>query len=617
MEKWLVQSKKLDFDEYAREFGITPVVARIIRNRDIVTKEEYREYLECDLKNVESPFDLKGMKKGIEVIVNSINRNEKIRIIGDYDIDGICSGYILTKGLMMFGANVDFDVPDRIKDGYGLNNRLIEKAKEDKVDLIITCDNGISASSQIKYAYELGIKVIVTDHHEVPFMVNDDGTRKYILPEAEAVIDHKQPDCPYKYKELCGAGIAYKILKGLYQAVFKDKIVEINSIKDYDIFENEDEFFKEFLVFAAIATVGDLVNLTGENRTMVKNGLKYINDINNPGLKALIKANELENKKMVSYHISFVIGPCINAGGRLDTARKAFELFMCDNDHEAEIKAKELKELNDERKDLTVKYTEEAVKLVEESETLRNDRVLVLYLEGCHESIAGIIAGKVKETFYKPTFVFTDAEDGLKGSGRSVEDYNMYEEMVLADTAYAKESKENAPLMKKYGGHKMAAGLSIHKDKLEDFRRILNQSEGINDEILTEKVWIDVAMPFGYITERIINELELLEPFGRANEKPVFAEKCSEITNIKIFGKNRNVVSLKLKNSSGFQINGTIFMDGDKFLADLEEKFGKSEVEAAQNGRKNKISMNVIYYPEINEFNGYRNIRVVIKRYSC
>ena len=617
MEKWLVQGKKLDFDEYAKEFGITPVVTRIIRNRNIVTKEEYKEYLECDLNKVESPFALKGMREGIKTIADSINRKEKIRIIGDYDIDGICSGYILTKGLKKFGADADFDVPDRITDGYGLNERLIEKAKDDNVNLIITCDNGIAAASQIKYAYELGMKVIVTDHHEVPFNVRYDGTKEYILPEAEAVIDHKQPDCMYKFKELCGAGVAYKLLKGFYQAVIKDNSVRINTIKDYSVFENEDEFFKEFLVFAAIATVGDIVDLVGENRTIVKNGLRYIKSINNPGLSALIRANELDNRPIVSYHISFIIGPCINAGGRLDTAKKAFNLFMCDDVDEAEIQAGELKALNDERKDLTLKYTEEAVKIVEESDSFKKDKVLVLYLQGCHESIAGIIAGKLKETFYKPTFVFTDSEEGLKGSGRSVEDYNMYEEMVLAEATYGKENGTNEPLMKKYGGHKMAAGLSIEKDRLNDFRRILNNSNGITDEMLVKKVWIDVAMPFECITERIIDELNILEPFGKANERPVFAEKCPEILSIKINGKNRNVVAIKMKNRSGFSMDGTIFMDGDRFINELQEKFGKSEVEAALNGRKNNIKMNVIYYPEINEFRGYRNIRVVIKNYSC
>lgn len=615
MEKWLVHAKKADFDSLGKTFGISPIVARIIRNRDIITEEEYKEYLglKGDMKEEYSPFLFKDMEKAVNVIVQSINNKDKIRVIGDYDIDGICSGYILVSALKKMGANVDFDVPDRIQDGYGLNERLIIKAYEDNTNLIITCDNGIAAFNQIKKANELGMKVIVTDHHEVPYELKG-SDKEYIVPEAEVVIDHKQPDCRYPFKELCGAGVAYKLINAIYEMCFENEKYEIvadNRCKHM----SKEQFMEELQVFTAIATIGDLMPLIRENRTLVKNGMNKIKTVDNPGLAALMKVNELTDRKLSSYHISFIIGPCINAGGRLDTAKKAYELFCSRDESEALIKATELKSINEERKNMTVVCTEKAVKQVEENEELKRTSVLVIYLEDCHESLAGIIAGRLKETYYKPVFVLTDSKDGVKGSGRSIEAYSMYEELVLADIQYKKLYGDNENLFQKFGGHKMAAGISIDKDKIQIFRQLLNSSENINSDMLVRKIWIDVALPFQYISETLIEQLEMLEPFGVGNEKPVFAEKCTKVNDIKIFGRNRNVISMKLENEAGYQMEAVYFQDEEIFIKSLTEKYGETNVQAVLQGRENNISFNIIYYPEINEYRGFKNIRVVVRKF--
>ena len=617
MEKWLIQAKKADFNRLGNKFNISPVIARIIRNRDIISEEEFKEYLNADIEELYSPFLLKGMEETVRIIVAAINDRKKIRVIGDYDIDGICSGYILTTGIERLGGIVDFDVPERIVDGYGLNERLIRKAYNDGIELIITCDNGIAASAQVKLAKQLGINIVVTDHHEVPFEITEGG-KKYILPEADAVIDQKQPDCTYPFKELCGAGITYKVIDAIYESVYLNGTYTINVANDVMRTENlmpKEEFMREFLVFAAIATVGDIVDLVSENRTIVKNGLKHINDIDNKGLKALIEANELTGKVINSYHISFIIGPCINAGGRLDTARKAFELFRCTSEKEAVIKAVDLKNINDERKDMTAFYTEKALDILKNDDRYSNQNVIVVYLPDCHESLAGIIAGRIKEIYYKPVFVLTDCEEGVKGSGRSIEGYSMYEEMVKADTRFRQENATDEHLFIKYGGHKMAAGLSIDKDRIDIFREYLNSSDGITEDMLVEKVWIDVALTFEYLSFDFIEQLDILEPFGRANERPVFAEKC-RINRIRVFGKNRNVISLSVRNEAGTTIDATCFEEEEVFMGYLENKFSKTDVDNALNGRENNIRLSIIYYPEINEYRGFKNIRVVIKRYS-
>lgn len=602
MEKWLVHAKKADFNKLGEEFGISPIVARIIRNRDIVEKEKFREYLECSMNQLYSPMMLKDMKKAVDIIIYAIKNGETIRVIGDYDIDGVCSGYILTDALEQFGAKVDFDVPERITDGYGLNERLIKQSHDDGVNLIVTCDNGIAAAKQIEYAKKLGMKIVVTDHHEVPYEMTEDG-KKYFIPDADAVIDQKQPDCSYPFKELCGAGVAYKLLEALYDELHKPET-------------GKADFMEKYLTFAAVATIGDIVPLLGENRTIVKNGMKRIKTINNYGMKALLEVNGLLDKEVSSYHISFVIGPCINAGGRLDTAKKVYMLFRSRSYEEALKRAEELKLLNDERKDMTVSSTKRAVELIEGNEKMFKDRVLVVYLDNCHESLAGIIAGKLRELYHKPALVFTDCENGIKGSGRSVEGYSMFEELTLANDKFMKSSRNGEKLLDKFGGHKMAAGVSMSKEKLGILTELLNGSENLNDEMLVRKVWIDVALPFEYITESFIEQLGLLEPFGMANERPVFAEKCTGIERIRILGKNRNVIILHVKNKSNFPMEAVCFEEDTSFLGYLTEKFGAEEVNALIQGKKNNMFLNIVYYPELNEYNGYRNIRVVIKRYS-
>lgn len=599
-EKWLVQAKKADFNALGEQFGISPVIARIIRNRDIVEVVEYKNYLECDMNSLHSPMELKDMEKAVTIIYSAIQNKVKIRVIGDYDIDGVCSGYILTDGLEKLGAVVDFDVPERIADGYGLNERLIQQAFEDGIGLIVTCDNGIAASSQIEYAKKVGMQVVITDHHEVPFEMID-GEKRYLVPNADAVVDQKQKDCPYPFKELCGAGVAYKLLEAL-QDKFKSS--------------KKEKFLEKYLLFAAIATIGDIVPLLGENRILVKNGMERLKTVENFGMHALLEVNGLLEKEINSYHISFVVGPCINAGGRLDTAKKVFELFRSETYAEAMKRATELKELNEERKAMTVANTEKAISIIEKDEELKKDKVLLVYLSDCHESLAGIIAGRLREIYYKPALVFTDCEEGIKGSGRSVEGYSMFEELTLANGKYREQNVDNEPLLDKFGGHKMAAGVSMQPEKLPVLRELLNSSEHATEEMLVRKIWIDVALPFEYITESLIRQLERLEPFGMGNEKPVFAEKCTSVDNIKILGKNRNVISLKVRNKSNYPIEAICFEEADTFLDNLKQKFGGEEVEALLQGRKNNISFNIAYYPEINEYNGYSNIRVVIKRYS-
>lgn len=607
MEKWMVYAKKANFTALGKKFNISPFIARVIRNRDLVTEEDYEMYLKCDLNKMYSPYLMKDMEQAVCIICEALRNHSKIRVIGDYDIDGVCSGYILTKGLKQLGAEVSFDVPDRIKDGYGMNERLIKQAFEDEIELIITCDNGIAASLQVEYAKSLGMKIIVTDHHEIPFTM-EENEKVYHLPEADAVVDPKRNDCKYPFKDLCGAGIAYKLLEAVYTDAKKSNN-ELNQIDDY-------EFLKEYLVFAAIGTIGDIVDLVNENRIIAKNGLKIVNsDMNiNIGLQALIDANNLTDKIINSYHIGFILGPCINAGGRLDTAKKAFSLFMAEKSSVAESLAAELKILNDERKDMTVSFTKTAIEMIKKDSMYENQKVLVVYLKDCHESLAGIIAGRIKDTFYKPTFVLTDSEDHLKGSGRSIETYSMFEQLVLADSEY--EAVHDCHLICKFGGHKMAAGVTISKDKLNDFRSELNKNCSLTDDDLVQKIWIDIPLPFGYITNDLVRQLEVLEPFGKANEKPVFAEKNIRIHKIRILGKNKNVILMNLSNQSGNAIEAVCFEEEEKFLGYLSEKFSVNDVKQALEGCENRIRLAVTYYPEINYYNGNSNIRVVIKRYS-
>lgn len=562
---WMLQTKRADFDGIARQFGIDPVTARVIRNRGIEGRENIERYLYGDLDSLYSPWLLKDMRPAVDILKRKLKEGQKIRIVGDYDIDGVCSTYILYQALKRLGGNVDYAIPDRIKDGYGINESMIRAAAEDGIDTILTCDNGISAFSQIQTAKEFGMTVIVTDHHEVPA----DGERE-ILPPADAVIDPKQRSCSYPFPEICGAVVAYKLVQALYEESGVSR-----------------EEWLELLEFAAIATVGDVMKLQDENRMIVKYGLKKLGHTKNLGLRKLAEKTNLDLSSITAYHIGFVIGPCLNAGGRLQTAKLALSMFLAKDEETAEELAQELKDLNDMRKDMTEHWTAEAKVLADTQ--YRNDKVLVIFLPDCHESLAGIIAGRLREYCQKPAIVLTRSEEAVKGSGRSIESYHMFQKL-----------SEVKDLMLKFGGHPMAAGLSLLEENIDEFRRELNERSGLTEEDFKVKLWIDVPMPIDYINERLVEELKILEPFGQGNEKPLFAQKQVRIRSCRVIGKNKNVVKLVLEGGSGMPMDGILFTDG---IAFEEERAGRTV-------------MDIIYYPEINEYNGNRNLQVVIRNYK-
>ena len=568
MEKWVVAAKKADFQGISNRFGVDPVIARLIRNREQITDEEIDVYLHGKLRNLHSWKELKGIDELLNILIQKIQQKKKIRIIGDYDIDGVCSTYILFQGLKKANALADVDIPDRMKDGYGISKELIERAYEKEIDTIITCDNGISAIEQIAYAKEKNMTVLVTDHHEIPYEKKEDGSIERFLPNADAIVNPKQEGCTYPFKEICGAMVAFKVVWGL----FEKRNIPLSEIE-------------ELIPIAAIATVGDVMDLVDENRILVKEGLKRIQNTNNEGLKALIRVNNLENREITAYHVGFVLGPCINASGRLSTAKRALELLLSKDTKEASVLAEDLKELNDSRKDMTVKGVERAVEIIENTE-LKNDRVLVVYLPECHESLAGIIAGRIRERYTKPVFVLTKGEEGAKGSGRSIEAYHMFQEMVKC-----------RELLTKFGGHPMAAGLSMEEENIEKFRRKLNENCTLTEEDMVEKIVIDVPMPMSYVTIPLIRQLGQLEPFGKGNTKPIFAQKDIRFSNCKVFGKNRNVVKMKAQDGFGFGAECIWFGDGDEFLERLKEK----------------DVWDVIYYPSVNSFQGRESIEMIIQ----
>lgn len=584
-EKWMVAAKRADFAGIAERFQIDQVTARLIRNRGIVGDEAIEEYLNGSLLNLHDPALLKDCVKAAEILEEKIAAGRLIRIIGDYDIDGVNSTYILYRTLRQLGANVDYEIPDRIKDGYGLNLSLIREAGEDGVDTILTCDNGIAAVEQIEEANRLGMTVIVTDHHE-PQYENVDGEERIKLPRAAALVNPKQPLCPYPYKNLCGAAVAYKLMVCLYRVM--------------GLPEEETE---ELIEFAAFATVGDVMDLTGENRILVREGLYRLNHTENIGMQALIQANGLEYGKISAYHIGFVLGPCINASGRLDTAKQALALLLCESGKEAAGLAAELKELNDERKSLTAKGVEQAVALIEGSE-MKNDRVLVVYLPDCHESLAGIIAGRLRERYYRPAFVLTRGKDGAKGSGRSIETYSMFQEMSRCRELFVA-----------YGGHPMAAGLSLREEDVDVFRRRINELCTLGEDELTPKVLIDVPMPVDYITEKLIDELELLEPMGKGNQKPLFAEKNLRLLSLSLIGKTRLIVKMIVANDTGKPIDAVYFGDAELFLEELTECCGKAEVDRAMQRKENGIRLSLAYYPTVNEYRDQRKLQIVVQHY--
>ena len=569
MEKWVVAAKKADFNLIGRQFHIDPVIARLIRNRDVVGEEKIKEYLLGTIDTIPSPWLMKDMKKAVDILEKKIQQQAKIRIIGDYDIDGVTSTYILLKGLTRIGANVDTYIPDRVADGYGIHEHLIDRAESDKIDTIVTCDNGIAACAEIQMAKEKGMTVIVTDHHEIPYR-EENGERRVILPPADAILNPKQCDCLYPNKNLCGAVVAFKYITALYER--------------FDIQKKELEDYYELV---AIATVGDVMDLQGENRILVKEGLRRLPNTKNKGLQELIRANNLEDSKITAYHIGFVLGACINASGRLDTAARSLALLNASTKEEAAKLAGDLTALNQSRKALTEKGKEEAIQLIETTE-LKNDRVLVVYLPECHESLAGIIAGRLREKYHKPAFVLTRGEKCAKGSGRSIESYSMYDELVKC-----------ADLMVRFGGHPMAAGLSIEEENIEKFREQLNQNCTLTEEDLRPKIVIDVAMPISYITKELVEQISLLEPFGKGNVKPIFAQKGLRVLDSNIIGKNKNVVKLKLLDPQGAIIEGIYFGEADDFMNFIREK----------------DSISITYYPEINRFRGRESLQIIIQNY--
>ena len=566
-EIWMLQSKRADFNGLAMRLGVSPVAVRIMRNRGLLDEREMRKYLYGTLDDLYDPRQMKGMETAAGIIEKKLIEGKKIRIIGDYDIDGVCSTYILLKGFHRAAGNgqIDYEIPDRIRDGYGINESIIRQAAEDGIDTLVTCDNGIAALKEISIAKQLGMTVVVTDHHEVP--VDAYGQ---ILPPADAVVDPKQDGETYPYHEICGAVVAWKLINVIYE--------------DLGIPEHE---WMELLEFAAIATVGDVMKLQDENRLIVKYGLKKIGSTKNTGLRMLVEKNNLDINNLSAYHIGFVIGPCLNAGGRLKSAKVALRMLLEQDPDRVSGLADELKELNDVRKDMTAKGETEAIEQVERF--YMSDKVLVVFLPECHESLAGIIAGRLREHFHKPSFVLTRGEQSAKGSGRSIEAYHMYQGLC-----------EVSDLLVKFGGHPMAAGLSIEESDIDEFRRKLNENAKLTEDDFVPQIWIDVPMPFEYVNEKIVDELKGLEPFGQGNEKPLFAQKSLTIRNVRVLGKNRNVVKMNLVTNTGHPFDGLLFADGDRFL---EEQTGQNTID-------------MIYYPDVNEYNGTRTLQAIIKNYK-
>ena len=574
MEKWFVTMKKADFNGIAEKYQISPIIARLMRNRDVIGDEAIDFYLNGTVEDLYDGLLMKDMDRAVDILKEKIEEGKKIRVIGDYDIDGVNATYILQQGLAGLGADVDTDIPDRIKDGYGLNQMLIDRALEDDVDTIITCDNGIAARSEIAYGKENGMTIVVTDHHEVPYL-EENGEKKYLLPPADAVVDPHRADCGYPFKGLCGAAVAYKLVEVLYRVSGKS--------------DQEVEHLQESLMEnVAIATIGDVMDLVGENRVFVKKGLELLKTTKNEGLHALMQCTGVDTANLNTYHIGFVIGPCINAGGRLDTAKRALELLNASNRREAVTLAADLKELNDSRKEMTEEGVEEAVRQIESS-SWKDDQVLVVYLPECHESIAGIIAGRIKERYYRPTFVLTRGETGVKGSGRSIEAYDMFAEMNRC-----------RELFTKFGGHKLAAGLSLDEENVEVFRKRINELADLTEEDLQMKVSIDMRLPFPYINEELIHELKILEPFGKGNGKPLFAESKLRVIQPRIFGKNRNVLKCRLEDQQGNQMEAVYFGEVEDCLQQMEKK----------------QIMSFTYYPSINEYMGRRTIQLTIVNYQ-
>lgn len=585
MEKWIEIRKGGNFMEMAKKYGIDPLIARIIRNRDIMDEKEITEYLYGGKEALHNPHLLKDVDKAAEIIAEGIAEKKAMRIIGDYDIDGVNATYILLDGIRRCGGNVDAAIPDRMKDGYGINEHLIEQALSDGKELLITCDNGIAAINEINFAKEKGMTVVVTDHHEIPYRNTEQG-KEFLRSNADAIVNPKQNDCLYPCKGICGAVVAWKLVQVLYERM--------------DIPVEEADIFIEN---AGFATVGDVMDLTGENRILVKLGLKALEHTKNPGMKALIAKNKLSDKLLSAYHIGFVLGPCINASGRLDTAKRSLELLLERDEVKASALAGELVELNESRKYMTQQETQKALEQIEK-EGREKDKVLVVYLPECHESLAGIIAGRIREAYQRPVFVLTRGEEGVKGSGRSIEAYSMFDKMT-----------EVAELFTKYGGHPMAAGLSMREEDIDKLREQLNQKAELSEEDMAEVVRLDAVLPMSYFTVDTIRQLSVLEPCGKSNTKPVFADRNIRITRANIVGVNRNVLKLHLLDSRGNPVAGVYFGEVEKFLTFLSEKFGSEEVDAAMHGKENSIQFAAVYEPAVDTYSGRESVQAIIRRF--
>ena len=585
-ERWVLLIKGADFAGIGKKFHISPRLACLIRNRDIVGDEQIENYLYGTIADLGDGMLMKDMDRAVEILMEKIREGAPIRIIGDYDIDGVCATYILLEGLKGLGAVADTDIPDRITDGYGLNRHLIDRAFEAGTDTIITCDNGIAAAEEIAYGKGLGMTVIVTDHHEVPFD-EEDGEKKYHLPPADAVVDPKRTDCSYPFKGLCGAAVAYKLMEALYEAMGKDS-------SDIDYLMEE----------VAFATVGDVMDLTGENRIFVRQGLEMLQSTSNLGLRALMECTGIDRKTVNTYHIGFVLGPCLNASGRLDTAKRALALLEAGAKQEADVLAGDLKALNDSRKEMTEEAVRQAAEQVEHTEAGRQ-KVLVLYLPDCHESLAGIVAGRIRERYCRPVFVITDSGEMAKGSGRSIEAYHMYEEMNKCRNLFVK-----------FGGHKLAAGLTLKKENIEKFRQDINAVCTLTETDMTEKVSIDMQMPFSCVTEELLEELKLLEPFGKGNTKPVFAEKNVSIVSCRLIGKNRNMLRMRLCDGAGTDMDAVYFGDAVGFLEEVGERYGKTVRDHFFEGGYRRIRLSVTYYPGVNEYMGQKTMQIVVTHYQ-
>lgn len=586
-ERWRLYAKKADFAAISKAYGINQVTARIMRNRGVETKEEIESYLKGDLDYLSDPALMKDADKAASLLEAAIANNELIAISSDFDNDGIFSGLLLKEAIIELGGRAAIFTPNRVMEGYGVNSRIVEEANANGASVLLTCDNGIAAFEAIDEAKKLGMTVIVTDHHEVPFEEHD-GKKIYLLPKADAIVDPKQEDCAYPFKSLCGTGVAYQLMTLLFRRMKR-------TMSRQEI----------FLQYTAIATVADVMELVGENRILVRKGLSYLNHTNHIGLRALMEVCGISPEQVRAYHIGFILGPCFNAAGRLDTIVHALALLESKEYDQALALAGELWAMNEERKELTRVGTERAVELIEHA-TWKDEHVYLVYIKGCHESVAGIIAGRLRERYYRPVLVFTDAsEEGqIKASGRSIDDYDMFTELSAFRNLFLR-----------FGGHKMAAGLTMEKKNLEILRDGLNARCTLTQTQLMPLVMIDAAMPLGYISEEVIADLEKLEPFGRANEKPLFAQQHLSVLRLSRIGKNRNVVKMSVMGPEGIIMDALYFGDTDVFFDFLEEEYGRDNVAAALRGMRNTIDIGVTYYPQINEFQGKRSLQIVIQNY--